>query len=165
MVIKNMDLKIFSLYEKLKKLFLLKILRRKYMRVGKCKGCGRCCREIYVKHAGGVIKEEAEYERLKKIHPFYSYLKIREKTEDGLVFECTKLDRETGRCTIYRKRSLVCKLYPQEEIFMLGGVIAEECGYKFIPLESFEEVLNKVQKKGSKATFDCSYFADSGKAD
>ncbi len=141
-----MILKLVSLWEKLKKSFLLKILKRKYRRTGKCKGCGRCCREIFVKHAGGVIKEEKEYSRLKRLHPFYSYLKIRYKHEDGLVFECTKLDKTTGKCTIYKNRALLCKLYPQEEIFMLGGIISEECGYNFIPLESFKEVLQKVMK-------------------
>ncbi len=142
-----MFLKITSIYEKLKTFFLLKVLRKKYRRTGTCKGCGRCCREIFVKHAGGVIKEEDEYNRLKKLHPFYSYLKIRYKHEDGLVFECIKLDKETGKCTIYKNRALLCKLYPQEEIFMLGGVISDECGYSFIPLETFEEVLQKVNRK------------------
>ncbi|HSA06932.1 MAG TPA: YkgJ family cysteine cluster protein [Candidatus Gastranaerophilales bacterium] len=136
--------------EKLKKFFLLRILRRKYARSGSCKGCGRCCREIYVKNARGLIREENEFKRLKKIHPFYSYLKIREKTETGLVFECAKLDKETNRCTVYNIRSFICKLYPQEEIFKIGGAISEECGYKFIPLENFEEVLNKIKKRRNR---------------
>ncbi len=133
--------------EKFKKWFFLKMLRRKYRRTGKCNSCGRCCQEIYVKHAGGVIQDEQEYNRLKKLHPFYTYLKIKYKGDDGLVFECTRLDKETGKCTDYKNRALLCKLYPQEEIFMLGGVISEDCGYKFIPLESFEEVLNRARKK------------------
>ena len=69
------------------------------------------------------------------------------KTEDGLVFACTKLDPETKKCTAYKNRALLCKLYPQEEIFMMGGVISENCGYKFVPIESFEEVLSKVKRK------------------
>lgn len=149
-----MFLQIKLFYEKLKKLFLLKILRRKYRRVGKCNGCGRCCQEIFVKHAGGIVKDEKEYERLKKMHPFYSYLKIKYKDEDGLVFECKKLDKENGKCTIYKNRALICKLYPQEEIFMLGGVISENCGYTFIPLEKFDDVLEKINKKQqNKAVF------------
>jgi len=142
-----MVLKFSFLYEKLKKFFLLKILKKKYMRTGNCNGCGRCCREIYVKHAKGIIKTEEEFNKLKKIHPFYSYLNVREITEDGVVFECTKLDRETGKCTNYKGRALICKLYPQEEIFMLGGYISEECGYNFTPIESFKEVLQKTGKK------------------
>lgn len=145
--------KLKKIYDNLKKLFLLKILRRKYQRIGKCKGCGRCCREIFVKHGGGVIKDEKEYNRLVKLHPFYSYLKIRYKDEDGLVFECSKLDKETGKCSIYKNRALLCRLYPQEEIFMLGGNISEDCGFDFIPLESFDEVFKRVCKKKPKTIF------------
>lgn len=145
--------KVISFFKNLKKLFLLKILRRKYERKGQCHGCARCCQEIYVKYAGGIVQDEQEYNRLKKFHPFYSYLKVKYKGEDGLVFECTRLDKKTGKCTDYKNRALLCKLYPQEEIFMLGGVISEDCGYHFIPLESFEEVFKKVRKKKNKAIF------------
>lgn len=141
-------------YQKSKKFVLLKILKRKYLRTGQCNGCGRCCREIYVKHAKGIIKTEEEFKKL-KIHPFYTYLIVREVTDEGLVFECKNLNHETGRCSIYKDRALICKLYPQEEIFMLGGVIAEDCGYKFVPLESFEEVFSQIKKKRGKSTFDC----------
>lgn len=95
-----------------------------------------------------MIKEEEEFERLKTQHFFYSYLKIVGKSENGLVFECTKLDKEKGTCTAYKHRALLCRMYPQEEIFMMGGVISEDCGYKFIPITSFEEVFNAVQKSG-----------------
>ncbi len=30
---------------------------------------------------------------------------------------------------------------------MMGGIIAEECGFSFTPIESFEEVFSKVCKK------------------
>lgn len=143
------------------KFFLSKILKRKYIRTGKCKTCGRCCQEIYVKHAKGIVKDEEEFKKLKKIHYFYSYLEIVEKTETGLVFACTKLDRQKGKCSAYKDRALLCKLYPQEEIFMMGGTISEDCGYKFIPIESFEEVFQRVKKKTGKSK---SYFLDTDSA-
>lgn len=135
---------------KLKKFFYSKILNRKYIREGACKGCGRCCQTIYVRHANNVIKTEEEYEKLKKLHFFYGYLKIVDKNETGLVFECTKLDKETGKCTAYNRRALLCRQYPQEEIFMMGGTISDDCGYKFTPIQSFQEIFDKVQKKSNK---------------
>ena len=48
------------MFKKLKKFYYTKILHKKYYRVGACKGCGRCCKQIYVKHARGVIKEEKD---------------------------------------------------------------------------------------------------------
>ena len=73
--------------EKIKKFYLTKILKRKYKRIGSCNGCGRCCRQIYVKHAKGVIQEEKEFENLKHQHRFYTYLKVTGKDEIGLIFE------------------------------------------------------------------------------
>lgn len=133
--------------DKIKRFFHSKILRKKYIRTGACKGCGRCCQKIYVRHARNVIKTEEEFEKLKTLHFFYGYLKVVGKDEVGLVFECTKLDKETGKCTAYNQRPLLCRQYPQEEIFMMGGSITEDCGYKFEPIIKFEEVLKKAKKK------------------
>ncbi|MDD3149255.1 MAG: YkgJ family cysteine cluster protein [Candidatus Gastranaerophilales bacterium] len=133
--------------------FFAKITGKKYVRIGSCKSCGRCCQSIYVRTASHIIKDEEEFEKLKNQHFFYTYLKVVDKNDTGLVFECTKLDKEKGICTAYKQRALLCRLYPQEEVFTMGGTISEDCGYKFIPVESFENILNKVQKS-SKSFFD-----------
>lgn len=133
------------------KLFIYeKILHRKYERKGKCLGCGQCCTHIYVRHSKDVIKDENEFEKLRYIHPFYSYLEIIGKDETGLIFRCTKRDDETKLCTIHSKRPCICRKYPQEELFMLGGSLADGCGYSFVPLRSFDEVLNKIKNKKTK---------------
>jgi len=129
------------------KFFASKILGRKYIRTGKCKGCGRCCQRIYVRHSKNIIKDHEEFERLKPQHFFYGYLNVIDKDDSGLVFECTKLNKETGKCTAYKNRALICRQYPMEEIFMMGGIITEDCGFKFVPIHSFEEVMNKVKRK------------------
>jgi Fe-S-cluster containining protein len=133
--------------EKLKNFYNSTILQRKYIRKGSCKGCGRCCRRIYVRHARDVIKTEEEFEKLKTLHYFYGYLKVLDKDETGLVFECSKLDKESGKCTAYNKRPVLCRQYPMEEIFMMGGSITENCGYSFEPIQKFEEILNKAKSK------------------
>ena len=48
--------KISDLILKIKKFYLSKILGRHYIRTGACKGCGRCCQQIYVRHAKNIIK-------------------------------------------------------------------------------------------------------------
>ena len=140
------------MFEKLKKFYYTKILRRKYYRVGKCKGCGRCCRQIYVQHSGGGIQTEEEFEKLKRQHVFYTYLKVTGKDEIGLIFECQNLDPETHLCKIHDKRPGICRRYPQEEIFAMGGVLAENCGYKLEPIETFEEIMSQVKKDAMKVT-------------
>ncbi len=138
-----------TILNRLKKFFYKNILRRTYYREGKCLGCGQCCKQIYVRHAKNVVQTEEEFQRLRKLHPFYTYLKVTGKDEIGLIFECQNLDKETHLCKIHKKRPGICRRYPQEAIFMMGGELAQNCGYKFIPIESFDEVLKNVSK-GSK---------------
>lgn len=137
------------MFKTIKKWFYLYVLKRKYYRVGSCNACGRCCQKIYVKHKQ-VIQTEAEFERLKRQHSFYTYLKVVDKDETGLVFECENLDKETKKCKIHGKRPGICRRYPQEELFNMGGTLAEHCGYKLIPIESFEEVFDRVKQKQKK---------------
>jgi Fe-S-cluster containining protein len=51
------------------------------------------------------------------------------------------------KCKIHKKRPGICRRYPQEELFLMGGTLAEHCGYRLEPIESFEDVFNKVSKK------------------
>ena len=132
--------------EKLNNFFLRIILRRKYKRVGKCANCGACCSHIYVRHMKGVIKEENEFNKLRLLHSFYAGLNIIGKDEIGLIFECSHLDKETKLCKIHSRRPAICRRYPQEEIFQMGGCLSPDCGYKLEPLVKFQEVLDKVAK-------------------
>ncbi len=140
------------MFKKFKKFFYLHILRKKYYRVGSCNACGRCCQKIYVKHKT-VLQDEKEFERLKLLHPFYTYLKVVDKDETGLVFECMNLDKETNKCKIHKIRPGICRRYPQEELFMMGGSLADNCGYKLVPIESFDEVFERVCRQKNKKIF------------
>ena len=130
----------------LKKIILSKIFRKKYIRTGSCNACGKCCRQIYVKHYKHVLKDEKEFERLKYLHKFYTYLKVIGKDEIGLIFECTNLDPETHKCRIHSSRPAICRRYPQEELFSMGGTLSDDCGYKMEPIISFKEILEKLNK-------------------
>ncbi len=131
----------------IKKFILSKIFRRKYYRTGKCKACGKCCTKIYVKHYKHVIQDEKEFEKLKYLHRFYTYLKVIDKDETGLVFECMNLDPDTHKCKIHKTRPGICRRYPQEELFSMGGALSDDCGYQMKPIIPFEEVLKKELKK------------------
>lgn len=123
-----------------------KIFERKYYRVGKCLGCGSCCQKIYVKHGKNVIQDEKDFEKLRLLHKFYSYLEVVEKDETGLVFSCTNLDPETKLCKIHKSRPGICRRYPQEAIFGMGGAVSDECGYKLVPIIPFSEILECEMK-------------------
>lgn len=131
----------------IKKFILSRILGRKYYRTGHCNACGKCCRQIYVKHYKHVIQDEEEFKKLQYLHRFYTYLKIIGKDEIGLVFECTNLDPVTHKCEIHKKRPGICRRYPQEELFTMGGALSDDCGYKMEPIIPFEQVLAQEEKK------------------
>jgi len=135
------------MFEKIKKFVLAKIFRKHYVRTGKCKGCGQCCTHIYVKHFKHVLKDEKEFEKLQFIHKFYSGLKIIGKDDLGLIFECTNLDAKTKKCKIHFWRPGICRRYPQEELFSMGGTLSDTCGYKMKPIYEFDEVFEQVKKK------------------
>ena len=133
--------------DKLRKFFYTKILRRKYYRSGQCNRCGSCCEKIYVKHGrGGVLKDEKLFERLKLLHNFYDDLECIGSDELGLIFSCKNLDSVARMCKKHQSRAKICRDYPQEELFTLGGGMGENCGYKFTPIVSFDEVLSKLRR-------------------
>lgn len=131
----------------IKKFIYSKILKRQYFRTGQCLGCGKCCQKIYVQTSKHVIQDEKEFEKLKVLHRFYGYLTVVDKDEIGLVFSCSNLDEKTNLCKIHKNRPGICRRYPQEEIFKMGGGLSDDCGYKMVPIIPFEEVLNKTIKR------------------
>lgn len=136
--------------KKIKKFVYSKILRKKYYRAGKCLGCGKCCKKIYVQTSKHVIQDEKEFEKLKFLHRFYTYLTVVDKDETGLVFSCSNLDEETNLCKIHKHRPGICQRYPQEELFTMGGILSEDCGYKMVPIIPFAEVLKKQITKDKR---------------
>ncbi|MBQ8848589.1 MAG: YkgJ family cysteine cluster protein [Candidatus Gastranaerophilales bacterium] len=141
-----------KIVKKIKKFYCLKILKKKYFRTGKCLKCGCCCENIYVRHNGQVIKTKEEFEEIKQndSYSFYQYISIVSQDDFGLIFECNRFDKEKRICTNHKKRPSICRNYPSEEIFSFGACLQEKCGFKFEPIESFEEVFCKICKKPIK---------------
>lgn len=94
-----------------------------------------------------MVQDEKEFEKLKLLHRFYGYLTIIGKDETGLIFSCSNLDEKTNLCKIHKNRPGICRRYPQEELFMMGGEISEDCGYKMVPIVPFSEIFDKILKK------------------
>lgn len=134
------------MFKKIKKIIYTKILRKKYYRKGQCVGCGKCCQNIYVQTSKHVVKDEKEFEKLKLLHRFYTYLTVVGKDEVGLVFSCSNLDEKTNLCKIHKNRPGICRRYPQEELFKMGGKLSDDCGYRLVPIIPFSEILDRKMK-------------------
>ena len=137
-----------KLYEKFKKFYHLKILKRRYYRLGKCALCGCCCENIYVRHNGKVILDENEFKKIQETdsYSFYKHITIIGKDDFGLIFSCDKFDKEKRLCKDHKNRPSICKNYPSEEIFSFGAQLQDKCGFSFEPIEKFSEIFSKVSK-------------------
>ena len=126
------------------KFFFQKISSAKFVRKGKCLGCGNCCRNIllYTDEDMPVITEE-QFENIKKWDKHFHSFYISGKSETGsLLFTCKEID-ENNRCRVYFFRGLGCRQYPKKNTKFLinGGKPLEGCGYYFEPNKKFESYM------------------------
>jgi len=129
------------------KLRLLKFLGVKYIKKGKCKKCGLCCKTIAFSINNQLIKNEEELARLKKFMPYrfnhFDISGIGDYSE--LLFRCKYLS-EDNTCKVYNFRSFFCRGYPNfnNNFLNKGGKTFEDCGYYYEPIESFDDVYKKL---------------------
>lgn len=143
--------------ETVKRFIYKKILRKNYYRQGSCKRCGACCSRIYVSHGKKTMNSEEEFEKLRNVYPFYSYLNLEGKDDIGLIFSCNNFDKENHICKIHKTRPGICRRYPDEMVFSLGATLSDGCGYSFTPIDKFKDVLENIKKRPVK---NCTIFMD-----
>lgn len=120
-----------------------------YERTGSCNLCGKCCTNIYLIHGQKVIDTPALFEKLKAENPEYESFKPVLQEEDGLLFQCIHLQSDNS-CGIYENRPDFCRKYPSEQSILMGGKLAEGCGYQFRLLQTFQDVLKQLAQPNSK---------------
>ena len=142
-----------TLFNKIKKIFYLYILKRKYYRSGSCSKCGACCENIYIRHNSKIIQTKEEFEKIKENddYSFYKHVDIVGSDDFGLIFSCNKFDKDKRLCKDHKHRPSICRKYPSEQIFSFGAQLQDKCGFKFKPIQSFDEVLQKISKKSVKS--------------
>lgn len=75
-----------------------------------CEGCCNCCLyAFYTVATEDVEEEEFEYHKARSV----SMKLINGQYIFKLYQPCSKIDEETGLCTIYKKRPKHCKLWPK----------------------------------------------------
>lgn len=117
-----------------------------YERSGSCNQCGKCCTNIYLVYGQQTIESVEMFEEVKHANPEYQYFKPVAQEEDGLLFQCIHLQADNS-CGIYNDRPEFCRRYPSEHSLLMGGKLAEGCGYSFRLLKSFQDVLGEVADK------------------
>lgn len=120
-----------------------------YERMGECHQCGKCCTNIYLVHGDQTIDSMPLFEELKAQNPEYQYFRpVSQGDGDGLVFQCQHL-QANNTCGIYEERPDFCRRYPSEHTLLMGGKLAEGCGYQFRLLKNFQDVLKTMHTPSS----------------
>lgn len=144
---KNVYLRIQIFFEKLKR--ALSGQSKGFFRVGKCKKCGDCCRDIALNINGEKVKKIEDFEILIKENPSYANFQLKMIGPEGVLsFECAKLG-EDSLCMIYEKRPDVCIDYPEPDLLKCGGDVINSCGYYLVPPEDFKDVIKREKKWGN----------------
>lgn len=125
------------------KFFINKLFSSKYKLKGECRQCGECCRTIIFAVDDKYIREESEFEDLKKTDKRYRHFFPTKKDEDGiLLFTCRSLTND-NKCKDYFLRSFYCRKYPNpdKKFIMAKGRLLEGCGYKIDVDREFKDYL------------------------
>lgn len=126
-----------------------KLFSSKYVLKGKCKKCGKCCRNILFSTAEGYVKSPEVFEELQKKYKYYRNFRIsgvvseKQDFQNGaLTFECKFISKK-NKCLIYPIRPLYCRDYPNviPEFIYNGVTMLDECGFYFDVNKKFDSYL------------------------
>ena len=126
-----------------------KLFSSKYVVKGKCKKCGRCCRNILFSTQAGYIKSEEVFNKMKKKYPYYRNFRISGVVKDklefqngALTFECKFISKD-NRCKIYLFRPIFCRDYPNinPDLIYNGVEMLDGCGFYFDVDKKFSQYL------------------------
>jgi|GEM_PF-1108488 len=118
-----------------------------YFRLGRCRRCGSCCRDVALTVGGRKITKVEEYESLVAEDDRYLIFVQKGVDKDGaLLFSCKKLDSR-NRCTIYRDRPQVCVDYPDPDLIRCGTDVIEGCGFYLVSPHDFRRILKDEMRR------------------
>ena len=128
-----------------------KFFSSRYVVKGKCKKCGKCCRNILFTTADGYVKDINVFKAMQKKYRYYKNFRISGVVENkqdfqngALTFEC-KFISKNNRCLIYWFRPVFCRDYPNinSDLIYNGVEMLDGCGFYFDVNKKFSEFLNK----------------------
>lgn len=126
-----------------------KLFSSKYVIKGKCKRCGKCCRNILFSDKNGYIKSKEKFIELKKKYRYYRNFEISGVVKDkqefqngALTFVCKHIS-DDNRCKIYPFRPFFCRDYPfiNPELIYNGVEMLDGCGFRFEVDRDFKSYL------------------------
>lgn len=120
-----------------------RLLGQYYMRTGKCRGCGGCCRDMKLLYKNWKITEASDFAGLVAEDPLYERFQPKAHPDGAMTFTCRFIGSD-NRCSDYRNRPGACRDYPDPSLIQrFGGEMINGCGYRVFLLVSFSDVLSQ----------------------
>ena len=126
-----------------------KLFSSKYVIKGKCKKCGKCCRNILFSTKDGYVKSVETFKNMQKKYRYYRNFRISGKVKDkmefqngALTFECKFISKK-NKCLIYPFRPIFCRDYPNinPDLIYNGVEMLDGCGFYFDVNKKFSSYL------------------------
>ena len=125
----------------------VKLTRKEVIVRGRCRMCGKCCRDIALFVDGRWMRSEKTLRDYTKRYPEYERFVPTGFDELGhLTVRCT-LQGEDGLCTDYENRLDLCRDHPAPVHYFSGATLAPWCGFRHEVIKPFDPVLKKERKK------------------
>ncbi|MFA4857921.1 MAG: YkgJ family cysteine cluster protein [Candidatus Margulisiibacteriota bacterium] len=120
---------LFVLLDNLLTNLLRTLFRSRWRKIGKCKKCGQCCRQIYLTMTPRQIASPLFTNlAIHWISWLFDFVLLKVDTENhALVFTCKHISLD-GKCGNYFWRPNVCRNYPLVDYFK-EPVFLPGCGY------------------------------------
>ncbi len=132
------------------KFLFQKLQSAKYIRKGKCKQCGDCCRNILLFTDSDMpVLSEEQFIQIQNWDKHFKNFYVSGKSETGaLLFTCKELG-DNNKCNVYFFRGLGCRNYPKinTKFLINGGKPLDGCGYYFKTDKDFQSYLKKICQK------------------
>lgn len=126
-----------------------KLFSSKYVIKGKCKKCGKCCRNILFSTKDGYVKSVETFKNMQKKYRYYRNFRISGTVKDkmefqngALTFECKFISKK-NKCLIYPFRPIFCRDYPNinPDLIYNGVEMLDGCGFYFDVNKKFSSYL------------------------
>lgn len=121
--------------------------KTEYIRKGKCKRCGRCCKLLAVQYPRIFNKWTWFVKQMIRWQEFHYGFMFENREENFILYSC-RLLKPDGTCSIYRIRPRLCREYPKVKLFGRPYAFIE-CGFYFSRRDgkpTFDEALHKANE-------------------
>jgi len=111
--------------------------KTEYVRQGKCKRCGKCCRLLALILPKSLAKRNSIVRVIIIWHRLAMNFHYVGKEDGWLMYRCGYYKEScdgTGGCSIYPFRHRLCRFFPKQGLYGHPS-LHEDCGFKFVRRE------------------------------